>query len=120
MTSCFRKQTLSRLVSGFVVAAAVLTVFMNRSAVAASNELQSVPRDSAGSIQSILPDTDKPQRMGNPAELQRCLAACRAGGTVLDNYCYSLPTPQFQALCFAAAALGEVSCHGFCYARFVD
>ena len=116
MTSGFRKQLLSSI-SGFVVAAVLLTSFASSSAVAAPNELQSVPR---ASVESIPLETNKPQPMGNPAELQRCLAACRAGGNTLDAYCYSLPTPQFRAMCLAAAALGEVSCHGFCYARFVD
>ena len=56
---------------------------------------------------------------GDPAALSQYTAACRAGGAQLDSYCGSLPTAQLQAMCYAAAALGEASCHGFCYARFL-
>jgi hypothetical protein len=56
---------------------------------------------------------------GDPAALSQCTAAWRAGGAQLDSYYGSLPTAQLQAMCYAAAALGEASCHGFCYARFL-
>lgn len=58
--------------------------------------------------------------LDNPAELQRCLNACKAGGQTILLYCGRMPTPQFRALCYTAAAGGTVSCMGFCYARFVD
>ena len=58
--------------------------------------------------------------LDNPAELQKCLNACKAGGQTILLYCGRMPTPQFRALCCTAAAGGTVSCTGFCYARFVD
>ncbi len=57
---------------------------------------------------------------GDPAELQRCLAACAGGTEAMDAYCYEFPTPQLQALCLAASTLGGATCAGFCYARFAD
>ncbi len=59
-------------------------------------------------------------QLASPAELQQCLNACKAGGSTILAYCGTMPTPQFRALCYAAAASGTVSCMGFCYARFVD
>ena len=59
-------------------------------------------------------------QLANPAELQKCLAACKAGGSTTIAYCGTMPTPQLRAMCYAAAAAGTVSCMGFCYARFVD
>jgi hypothetical protein len=56
----------------------------------------------------------------SPEELQICLNACKAGGQTILLYCATMPTPQFRALCYIAAAGGTVSCMGFCYARYVD
>ena len=70
--------------------------------------------------------TDDDENVGSvaerasPAELQQCLNACKAGGSTIITYCGTMPTPQFRAMCYAAAAAGTVSCMGFCYARFVD
>lgn len=60
------------------------------------------------------------QLVNNPAELQVCINACKAGGATITTYCGTMPTPQLRAMCYAAAAAGTVSCMGFCYARFVD
>lgn len=58
--------------------------------------------------------------VSNPAELQKCIAACKAGGATILRYCGTMPTPQLRVMCLSASAIGTVSCMGFCYARFVD
>lgn len=58
--------------------------------------------------------------VSNPAELQKCLAACKAGGATILRYCGTMPTPQLRVMCISASMVGTVSCMGFCYARFVD
>jgi hypothetical protein len=82
-----------------------------RETLAHADEMQSVER------LACTPDDTEPIELSGQAE---CIAACRAGGPVIARYCAGLPTPQFQALCFAAAAVGTISCINFCYARFVD
>jgi hypothetical protein len=56
----------------------------------------------------------------DPAGHRQCVEACKAGGKTLTVYCTRMPTPQFVAMCLAAAALGTVSCMGFCYSRFME
>lgn len=92
-----------------ILAAALLAGFVNP--VAAQSE-PSPPSEIDGS--------DPRPAAANPAELNKCMAACRAGGRAITAYCSTMPSPQLKAMCHAAAAAGEVSCYGFCYARFVD
>ena len=68
----------------------------------------------------VLAPALEPSVSADPVELQKCLAACKAGGSTIIRYCGTMPTPQLRAMCYAAAAAGTVSCMGFCYARFVD
>ena len=58
--------------------------------------------------------------VSNPAELEQCKAACKAGGATILRYCGTMPTPQLRIMCVSASMVGTVSCIGFCYARFVD
>lgn len=56
----------------------------------------------------------------NPAELQKCLTACKGGGAAMLRYCAVFLDPRVRALCIVAAGGSFVACSGFCYARFVD
>lgn len=47
-----------------------------------------------------------------------CLNSCAIGGSHLIRFCASSRTPQLAALCYAAAAAGEVACAGFCYNNY--
>lgn len=60
------------------------------------------------------------ERLSDPAGHRECVEACKVGGKTLAIYCSRMPTPQFVAMCMAAAALGTVSCMGFCYSRFME
>ncbi len=55
----------------------------------------------------------------DPAGYKACVDACKAGGMTILRYCGTMPTPQFRVMCFAAAAIGTVSCINFCNARFM-
>lgn len=58
--------------------------------------------------------------VSNPAELQKCLTACKGGGAAMLRYCAVFLDPRIRALCIVAAGGSFVACSGFCYARFVD
>ena len=58
--------------------------------------------------------------VSNPAELQNCLTACKAGGASMLRYCNVFLEPRIKALCIIAAGGSFVACSGFCYARFTD
>ena len=58
--------------------------------------------------------------VSNPAELQNCLTACKAGGATMLRYCNVFLEPRIKALCIIAAGGSFVACSGFCYARFTD
>jgi hypothetical protein len=58
--------------------------------------------------------------VSNPAELQNCLTACKAGGASMLRYCNVFLEPRIKALCIIAAGGSFVACSGFCYARFAD
>jgi hypothetical protein len=58
--------------------------------------------------------------VSNPAELQTCLAACKAGGAAMLRYCAVFLLPNVRAACIIAAGGSFAVCSGFCYARFVD
>ncbi len=58
--------------------------------------------------------------VSNPAELQNCLTACKAGGAAMFRYCAVFLLPTVKAACIVAAGGSFVACTGFCYARFAD
>lgn len=63
---------------------------------------------------------DEAHPASDPAGYRECVEACKVGGKTLTVYRTRMPTPQFVAMCLAAAALGTVSCMGFCYSRFME
>lgn len=81
-------------------------------------ELQDIVRDDA--IEQIGRCSPELYPASDPAGHRECVEACKAGGKTLTVYCTRMPTPQFVAMCLAAAALGTVSCMGFCYSRFME
>lgn len=108
MTSSIRKRRTAGSACS-VVAAVLLAVLANPAGA------------QLGTISPAESDIGKPRpASGDPAALNKCLRACRAGGRTITVYCGTMPTPQLKAMCHAAAAAGEASCYGFCYARFVD
>jgi len=47
---------------------------------------------------------------------QKCIRACNAGKTTMENFCRVTPMPpQAKALCWAATYLGTAGCLGYCY-----
>lgn len=58
--------------------------------------------------------------VSNPAELQRCLNACKAGGATMYRYCNVFLEPRVKLACIVVAGGSFVACSGFCYARFAD
>jgi hypothetical protein len=111
-----------------VVCSACAADVAQEAAADATADAVSALDDGIGSLDSenmtpaepVEPVASTADAMENPAELQICLNACKAGGQTIIFYCGTMPTPQFRALCYIAAAGGTVSCMGFCYARFVD
>lgn len=80
-----------------------------------------VPVEEAGDECVSTPDDQEVEPLvSNPAELQKCLTACKAGGAAMLQYCQVFLDPRIKALCIVAAGGSFVACSGFCYARFVD
>jgi hypothetical protein len=54
----------------------------------------------------------------SPANKQTCLAACEAGGEVIEAFCRRLKDPRRKALCWGAARGSKAACFGMCRAIY--
>lgn len=106
-----------------VVSVLLFGSFASLSGVASANQDSpvDVPVEEAGDECVATPDDQEVEPLvSNPAELQKCLTACKGGGAAMLRYCAVFLDPRVKALCIIAAGGSFVACSGFCYARFVD
>lgn len=96
--------------------------FTSLSGVASANEdsLVEVPVPVEEAVNECGETPEVEPLVSNPAELQKCLTACKGGGAAMLRYCAVFLDPRIRALCIVAAGGSFVACSGFCYARFVD